>query len=71
MRFSHILSTLTASLVSVRPVGGVPSPVYELSPRQAESCNTPTNRACWTTGFTIDTDYEIETPYTGVTREVN
>ncbi|KAK4183168.1 laccase [Podospora australis] len=35
--------------------------------RQA-SCHSATNRACWKTGFTINTDYETSTPTTGVTR---
>ncbi|KAN0104967.1 multicopper oxidase [Hyaloscypha variabilis] len=35
---------------------------------RAQSCNTPTNRACWTSNFNIDTDYETSTPTTGVTR---
>jgi hypothetical protein len=38
-------------------------------PRQA-SCHTPSNRACWTTGFDINTDYEISTPNTGRVRPV-
>jgi len=38
-------------------------------PRQA-SCNTPSNRACWSEGFDINTDYEVETPDTGVVRHV-
>ncbi|KAK3385816.1 laccase [Podospora didyma] len=38
-----------------------------LSPR-ASTCNTATNRACWTTGFNINTDYETSTPTTGVIR---
>ncbi|AEO68473.1 benzenediol:oxygen oxidoreductase [Thermothielavioides terrestris NRRL 8126] len=33
------------------------------------SCNTPSNRACWTTGFDINTDYELKTPTTNVTRK--
>jgi hypothetical protein len=38
-----------------------------LTPRVAGSCNTATDRACWTDDFDIDTDYETVTP-TGVTR---
>ncbi|KAE8441120.1 hypothetical protein EG329_005862 [Mollisiaceae sp. DMI_Dod_QoI] len=30
------------------------------------SCNTPSNRACWVTGYDINTDYEQKTPTTGV-----
>ena len=37
-----------------------------LQPRQ--SCNTATNRQCWSSGFSISTDYETSTPATGVTR---
>ncbi|KAK0644590.1 laccase [Cercophora newfieldiana] len=33
-----------------------------------KSCNTPSNRACWTEGFDINTDWEAKTPVTGVTR---
>ncbi|KAK3321960.1 multicopper oxidase-domain-containing protein [Apodospora peruviana] len=41
----------------------------ELQPRQS-TCNTATNRQCWTTSpaFNINTDYETSTPSTGVTR---
>jgi len=35
---------------------------------RAATCNTPTNRACWTTGFDINTDFETKVPRTGVTR---
>ncbi|KAL1900129.1 laccase, multicopper oxidase, benzenediol:oxygen oxidorectuctase [Sporothrix stenoceras] len=35
---------------------------------RASTCNTASNRACWTTGFDISTDYEVSTPTTGVTR---
>lgn len=37
----------------------------------SESCNTPSNRACWSPGFDIETDYEVEIPHTGVTRRVS
>nr|CDP29442.1 Putative laccase precursor [Podospora anserina S mat+] len=39
-----------------------------LQPRQ--TCNTATNRQCWTTSpaFNINTDWEASTPVTGVTR---
>jgi len=36
----------------------------------AQTCNTPTNRACWNSNFNINTDYEASTPTTGVTRTV-
>jgi hypothetical protein len=37
---------------------------------RASTCNTPSNRACWTTGFNINTDYETSTPVTNVVRHV-
>ncbi|KAK3940894.1 multicopper oxidase-domain-containing protein [Diplogelasinospora grovesii] len=36
--------------------------------QQRQTCNTATNRQCWTNGFSINTDYETSTPFTGVTR---
>jgi hypothetical protein len=39
----------------------------KLSYRQDDSCNTPDNRACWSSGFDITTDYELSTPE-GTTR---
>ena len=50
-----------------------PHPRNEPSPSPspaAASCNTPSNRACWTEGFDINTDWETKTPITGVTRTV-
>ena len=38
--------------------------------QSSASCNTPSNRACWSPGFDINTDYEAKTPTTGVTRPV-
>ncbi|TEA18080.1 Laccase-1 [Colletotrichum sidae] len=32
-------------------------------------CNTPSNRACWSEGFNINTAYEEKIPDTGVTRQ--
>ncbi|KAH8679113.1 ascomycete fungal laccase from thielavia arenaria [Tricladium varicosporioides] len=34
----------------------------------APTCNTPSNRACWTSSTNIYTDYETTTPNTGVTK---
>jgi len=44
---------------------------HELLRRQ--TCNTATNRQCWTTSpaFNINTDFEVSTPSTGVTRTVS
>ena len=41
-------------------------------PGRTPSCNSATNRACWTSGYggyNIQTDYEAKTPTTGVTRQ--
>ena len=38
---------------------------------RASTCNTATNRACWTSSFNINTDYETSTPTTGVVRKVS
>lgn len=35
---------------------------------QRQNCNTPSNRACWLPGFDINTDWEVDTPTTGVVR---
>jgi FtsP/CotA-like multicopper oxidase with cupredoxin domain len=39
--------------------------------KRAPTCNTPSNRACWTSGFNINTDYEASFPATGVVRNYN
>lgn len=46
-----------------------PHPRNEPS-KTAASCNTASNRACWTEGFDINTDWETKTPTTGKTRTV-
>ncbi|KAM7186241.1 laccase [Rhypophila sp. PSN 637] len=66
------------------PLGNLFSKHLDLSPRSDESpstdleltkrgptCNTPTNRACYRTGFNINTDYEASFPPGGVTRNYN
>ncbi|KAI1125456.1 multicopper oxidase-domain-containing protein [Nemania abortiva] len=47
-----------------------PSQPKALEVRDAGSCNTPSNRACWSPGFDINTDYETKTP-AGVVRTFN
>lgn len=39
----------------------------QVQARQSASCNTADNRACWTDGFDINTDYEVDIP-DGITR---
>lgn len=70
--FSMSLSSLLLSgLLSSRLTSAFPSSFNSPEPvlaRQVESCNTASNRACWTDGFDINTDYEVDTPITGVVR---
>lgn len=47
-----------------------PQPEPEQLAARAPTCNTPSNRACWTSGFNINTDWEASVPTTGVTRTV-
>ncbi|KAJ8120299.1 hypothetical protein ONZ43_g2958 [Nemania bipapillata] len=47
-----------------------PSQPSALEARSSGSCNTPSNRACWSPGFDINTDYETKTP-AGVVRTFN
>ncbi|KAK3349185.1 laccase [Lasiosphaeria hispida] len=81
MRATHLLQGLGCLLLSGlgKAVPFSPSSSdqdLDLSPRaelvtRAPTCNTPTNRACWTTGFNINTDYEASFPATGVVRNYN
>ncbi|KAK0612088.1 laccase [Immersiella caudata] len=41
----------------------------DLEPRAPPTCHSPSNRACWTTGFNINTDYEVLTPPAGTTKK--
>jgi hypothetical protein len=59
-----------AALAAIsRLCAAAPSGIDGLAPRAA-TCNTASNRACWTNGFSISTDYEASVPLTGVTRTV-
>lgn len=60
-----LLAGLTAAAPSFPPVD-----LAEVEKR-ASTCNTASDRACWTDGFNISTDYELSTPTTGVTRTVS
>ncbi|KAH8653878.1 laccase [Xylariales sp. PMI_506] len=62
-----LFSTVTLLFTSL--AAAIPTKVL-VNPR-ASTCNTATDRACWTTDFNIDTDYETEIPVTGVTRVYN
>jgi len=68
----HLLSraSLLATALLVGLVVAAPAPL--LRPvKRASTCNTPQDRACWTDGFDINTDWEVTTPFTGVVREVS
>jgi hypothetical protein len=57
--------------ISLIPKGYLLSLLFSSLSLAAPTCNTPSNRACWTSGFNINTDYEVSTPTTGVTRSVS
>lgn len=67
----HFLtSPFLTGLLSLQQVRAAPSPLLQpIEARQDASCNTPSDRACWTNGFDINTDYEAKTPFTGVVRD--
>jgi len=62
-----LLLSTAAALVAPQPPS---EEVHGLERRQ--TCNTATNRQCWTTSpaFNTLTDYEVSWPTTGVTRTV-
>jgi hypothetical protein len=79
MRFLLGAAALVAAIFAPAVHGAPPVSPHDMSLRdvdmdlapRASTCNTPSNRACWTTGFDISTDYETSTPVTGVTRTVS
>ncbi|KAJ9142472.1 Multicopper oxidase [Pleurostoma richardsiae] len=67
---SHSLLALGGlmSLTTLAPLAAA-APYDNLNPVPSSStCNTPSNRSCWTDGFNIDTDYETYVPTTNLTR---
>jgi hypothetical protein len=76
MTLRYLFISLFVGLIRLDNVYAAPSslmendltPRHDISPR-APTCNTATNRACWTTSpaFNINTDYETSWPTTGVT----
>ncbi|KAF2996178.1 hypothetical protein G7054_g1114 [Neopestalotiopsis clavispora] len=67
------LSGITALLLPATAFGlAFPTPEdlgLSLEPRQTVCENSATARSCWSDGFDINTDFYLETPETGVTRE--
>ncbi|KAI0146303.1 laccase-like protein [Xylariaceae sp. FL1272] len=62
--FHQLAGLMTALLAGLSQ--SAPSTIQQLETR-ASTCNTATNRACWSDGYDINTDYEVDTP-DGVTR---
>ncbi|KAI1260346.1 laccase [Xylariaceae sp. FL1019] len=62
--FHQLAGLMTALLVGLSQ--SAPSAVEQLKTR-ASTCNTAIDRACWSDGYDINTDYELDTPE-GVTR---
>ena len=61
MHFTHSVSGLVSGLLFATCAVAVPPLLQPIEARQG-NCNTPTNRACWSDGFDITTDYDKETP---------
>lgn len=67
-----MLRLLLSGLALSKACVAAPSLLQPLETRQTQNCNTASNRACWISGsYDINTDYEDDTPITGVTREVS
>lgn len=66
----HLFTSLfVTGLLSLQSARAAPSSLLQpIELRQDVGCNTPTDRACWSDGFDITTDYETKTPLTGVVR---
>lgn len=62
-------SLFLTGLLSLQPARAAPSSLLQpIELRQDVGCNTAADRACWSDGFDITTDYETKTPLTGVVR---
>ena len=64
MRSFNVALTVVSGVFSSLFAHAAPGPLQlgkDLIPR-ASTCNTPSNRACWSNGFDINTDYEVRTP---------
>jgi hypothetical protein len=57
--FTTLCGLLIPSLI---PRLATAAPTQDVKPRVAGTCNTATDRACWTTGYDINTDYQTQTP---------
>jgi len=69
MAFKHFSRALICSvLLLAAPLSASPAPLTLV---ERQTCNTATNRQCWTSTFNINTDYETSWPNTGVTQTVS
>lgn len=60
-------SLFLTGLLSLQSARAAPSSLLQpIEIRQDVGCNTPSDRACWSDGFDINTDFEAQTPLTGV-----
>lgn len=65
------IRALASGLFLSQLSSGAPSSFQSVAARDTENCNTASNRACWISGsYDINTDYELNTPLTGVVRNV-
>lgn len=76
MRFFSGAVALAMGLMAPSLVAAAPSatPIdleiaRDVEPRAPPTCHSASNRACWTSGFNINTDYETTAPPPGTTRQ--
>ncbi|KKF96573.1 Laccase [Ceratocystis platani] len=55
--------------IAANSVLAVPTTISQEVGKRASTCNTAEDRACWSDGFSIDTNYMESFPDTGVTRQ--
>lgn len=78
MRFFSGAVALAVGLMAPSLVAAAPSADRDIDleirgdveARAPPTCHSASNRACWTTGFNINTDYELTAPPPGTTRKV-
>ncbi|KAJ5715508.1 extracellular dihydrogeodin oxidase/laccase [Penicillium malachiteum] len=64
----HVLSFIIHSLITIIPAASAFSLPFKHT-RDSSCVNSASNRACWTDGFDISTNYYEKVPDTGVVRE--
>ncbi|CAJ2504677.1 Uu.00g120710.m01.CDS01 [Anthostomella pinea] len=66
MRFPTSLTGIMTGIFFWGLATAAPSGLQTLEPRAAGSCHSATSRACWSSGYTVQTDYEQSTPPGGI-----